>query len=123
MTRCEFVSKAPYCFLVSALLVPTLTITTHAVAAGQADAITQSPPLDNAKRLQVQTNFKTADVDKNDQLNLAEFKIFINLNADQNLGQALTVRRFGIYTKAFKKADANGDGIVTKHEIATQVQQ
>lgn len=118
-----FVSKASYCFLVSALLVPTLTITTHAAAAGQADAITQSPPLDNAKRLQVQTNFKTADVDKNDQLNLAEFKIFINLNADQNLGQAISVRRFGIYTKAFKKLDANGDGILTKHEIATQVQQ
>ncbi len=116
------ISKAPYCFLVSALLVPALAIPTNA-AAGQADAITQSPPLDNAKRLQVQTNFKTADVDRNDQLNLAEFKIFINLNADQNLGQAISVRRFGIYTKAFKKLDANGDGILTKHEIATQVQQ
>lgn len=123
MTRSVFVSKAPYCFLVSALLVPTLTITTHAVAAGQADAITQSPPFDNAKRLQVQTNFKTADADRNDQLNLAEFKIFVNLNADQNLGQAINVRRFGIYTKAFKKLDANGDGILTKHEIATEVQQ
>ena len=122
MTRFVLVIKAPYCFLVSALLVPALAIPTNA-AAGQADAITQSPPLDNAKRLQVQTNFKTADVDNNDQLNLAEFKIFINLNADQNLGQAISVRRFGIYTKAFKKLDANGDGILTKHEIATQVQQ
>lgn len=110
MTRFVLVIKALYCFLVSALLVPAL-------------AITQSPPFDNAKRLQVQTNFKTADVDRNDQLNLAEFKIFINLNADQNLGQAISVRRFGIYTKAFKKLDANGDGILTKHEIATQVQQ
>lgn len=105
------------------LLVSALTITTNAVAGGQADAITQSPPFDNAKRLQVQTNFKTADIDKNDQLSMAEFKIFINLNADQNLGQAVTVRRFGIYTKAFKKVDANGDGIVTKHEIAAQSQQ
>ena len=122
MTRFVLVIKAPYCFLVSALLVPALANPTNA-AAGQADTITQSPPLDNAKRLQVQTNFKTADVDKNDQLNLAEFKIFINLNADQNLGQAISVRRFGIYTKAFKKLDANGDGILTKHEIATQVQQ
>lgn len=122
MTRFVLVIKAPYCFLVSALLVPALANPTNA-AAGQADTITQSPPLDNAKRLQVQTNFKTADVDNNDQLNLAEFKIFINLNADQNLGQAISVRRFGIYTKAFKKLDANGDGILTKHEIATQVQQ
>jgi Ca2+-binding EF-hand superfamily protein len=123
VTRFVFVSKDSCCFLVSALLVPALTITTNAVAAGQADAITQSPPFDNAKRLQVQTNFKMADVDKNDQLSMAEFQIFINLNADQNLGQAVTVRRFGIYTKAFKKLDANGDGILTKHEIATQVQQ
>ena len=122
MTRFVLVIKAPYCFLVSALLVPALAIPTNATA-GQADTITQSPPLDNAKRLQVQTNFKTADVDNNDQLNLAEFKFFINLNADQNLGQAISVRRFGIYTKAFKKLDANGDGILTKHEIATQVQQ
>ena len=122
MTRFVLVIKALYCFLVSALLVPALAIPTNA-AAGQADAITQSPPFDNAKRLQVQTNFKTADADRNDQLNLAEFKIFVNLNADQNLGQAISVRRFGIYTKAFKKLDANGDGILTKHEIATQVQQ
>lgn len=118
-----FVSKASYFFLIPALLVPALTITTNAIAAGQDDAVTQSPPFDNAKRLQVQTNFKTADADRNDQLNLAEFKIFINLNADQNLGQAISVRRFGIYTKAFKKLDANGDGILTKHEISTQVQQ
>lgn len=121
-----FVSKALHCFWVSVLLVltPTITITiTTNAAAGQADAITQSPPFDKAKRLQIHSNFKTADVDRNDQLNLAEFKIFINLNADQNLGQAVSVRRFGIYTKAFKKVDANGDGIVTKHEIATQVQQ
>ena len=122
MTRFVLVIKALYCFLVSALLVPALAIPTNA-AAGQADAITQSPPFDNAKRLQVQTNFKTADADRNDQLNLAEFKIFVNLNADQNLGQAISVRRFGIYTNAFKKLDANGDGILTKHEIATQVQQ
>lgn len=122
MTRFVFVIKASHCFLVSALFVLTLIITTHA-AAGQADAITQSPPFDNSKRLQIQTNFKTADIDRNDQLNLTEFKIFINLNADQNLGQAISVRRFGIYTKAFKKVDANGDGIVTKHEIAIQLQQ
>jgi hypothetical protein len=28
-----------------------------------------------------------------------------------------------MYTKAFKKADANGDGVVTKEEIAAQAQQ
>jgi Ca2+-binding EF-hand superfamily protein len=78
---------------------------------------------DNHKRAQAQTNFQAADVDKNEQLNQSEFKTFINLNADHNLGQASSVRRLGMYTKAFKKADANGDGVVTKEEIAAQAQQ
>jgi Ca2+-binding EF-hand superfamily protein len=78
---------------------------------------------DNLKRAQAQTNFQAADIDKNEQMNQAEFKTFINLNADHKLGQASSVRRLGMYTKAFKKADANGDGVVTKEEIAAQAQQ
>jgi hypothetical protein len=78
---------------------------------------------DNPKRAQAQINFQSADVDKNEQLNQAEFKTFINLNADHNLGQTSSIRRFGMYTKAFKKADANGDGVVTKEEIASQALQ
>jgi hypothetical protein len=78
---------------------------------------------DNHKRAQAQTNFQAADVDKNEQLNQSEFKTFINLNADHNLGQASSVRRLGMYTKAFKKADANGDGVVIKEEIAALAQQ
>jgi Ca2+-binding EF-hand superfamily protein len=103
--------------------VPTITISINAVAVEKVDAITQPTPFDNAKRLQIQTNFKTADVDKNDQLNLAEFKTFIHLNADQNLGKASTVRRLSLYTQAFKLADSNGDGLVTKNEISAQVQR
>ncbi len=78
---------------------------------------------ENPKRAQVQTNFQAADIDKNEQLNQTEFKTFINLNADHNLGQTSSVRRLGMYTKAFKQADANGDGVVTKEEIAAQAQQ
>jgi hypothetical protein len=78
---------------------------------------------DNSTRAQVQANFQVADVDKNEQLNQTEFKAFINLNADHNLGRVASIRRFGMYTKAFKVADANGDGVVTKEEIAAQAQQ
>jgi Ca2+-binding EF-hand superfamily protein len=78
---------------------------------------------DNPKRAQAQTNFQAADVDKNGQLSLTEFTTFINLNADHNVGQASSIRRFGMYTKAFKRADANGDGIVTKEEIAAQAEK
>lgn len=77
----------------------------------------------NPERAQAQANFQAADVDKNEQLNLAEFTTFINLNADHKLGRASSIRRFGMYAKAFKTADANGDGAVSKQEIAAQAQQ
>jgi Ca2+-binding EF-hand superfamily protein len=72
------------------------------------------------QRLQAQAHFKAADADSDGQLSVAEFKTFIDLNADHNLGRASSIRRFGIYTNAFKKADANGDGVVSKEEIAAQ---
>jgi Ca2+-binding EF-hand superfamily protein len=77
----------------------------------------------NPQRAQLQANFQAADVDRNEQLNLAEFKTFINLNADHKLGRAVSIRRFGMYTQAFKAIDANGDGVVTKEEIAAQAKQ
>lgn len=77
----------------------------------------------NPQRVQLQANFLAADVDKNEQLNVAEFKTFINLNADHKLGRVSSIRRFGMYTKAFNEIDTNGDGIVTKEEIAAQVKE
>lgn len=77
----------------------------------------------NPQRAQLQANFQAADIDRNEQLNLAEFKTFINLNADHKLGRSASVRRFGMYTTAFKEIDANGDGVVTKEEIAAQTKQ
>jgi hypothetical protein len=126
MIRVNFFGKARYCLLVIGLLLSTPAITNNAAATVPTIAATQSPPYtahDNARRAQVLTNFHTADVDKNEQLNQAEFKTFINLNADHNLGQTSIVRRLGMYAKAFKKADANGDGVVTKEEIAAQAHQ
>lgn len=77
----------------------------------------------NPQRVQFQANFREADVDKNEQLDLAEFKTFINLNANHKLGRASSIRRFGMYSKAFKEIDANGDGIITKEEIAAQAKE
>jgi Ca2+-binding EF-hand superfamily protein len=72
----------------------------------------------NPQLAKLQANFQASDLDKNEQLNAAEFKTFIDLNADHKLGRAVSIRRFGMYTQAFKATDANGDGVVTKEEIA-----
>lgn len=77
----------------------------------------------NPQRVQAHANFQAADVDMNAKLTLAEFTTFIKLNADHKLGQASRIHRWGMYTKAFEKADANGDNVVTKEEIAAQAQQ
>ena len=77
----------------------------------------------NPQRVQLQANFLAADVDKNEQLNVAEFKTFINLNADHKIGRAASIRRLGMYSKAFKEIDANGDGVITKQDIAAHAKQ
>jgi len=77
----------------------------------------------NPQRVQAQANFFAADVDKNEQLSLSEFMTFINLNAEHNLGQAASIRQFRMYKRAFKRVDANGDGMVTKQEIAAQAKE
>lgn len=77
----------------------------------------------NPQRPQLQANFQAADVDKDEQLNVAEFKTFINLNADHKIGRAASIRRLGMYSKAFKEIDANGDGVITKQDIAAHAKQ
>lgn len=99
---------------ISAALFTTATLVALSIA-GPASA--------DAQRAQARANFLEADVNKDEQLDLAEFTTFINLNADHNLGRAGLIRRFGMHGKAFGQADANRDGVVSKEEIATQAQQ
>lgn len=75
------------------------------------------------EREQAQANFLEADINQDEQLDLAEFTTFINLNADHGLGRAATVRTFGMYGRAFGRADANGDGVVERQELAEQAQR
>ena len=82
-----------------------------------------APANADPQRAQAQANFVQADVNKDEQLDYTEFKTFINLNADHNLGRAAAVRRFSMYEKAFGQADANRDGIVSKQEITAQAQR
>lgn len=65
----------------------------------------------------VRANFQEADSNDDDQLDSDEFTTFINLNADDNLGRASTIRSLGMYGTAFSRADVNDDGFVTREEI------
>lgn len=82
-----------------------------------------APANADAERAQAQANFQAADVNQDQVLDRAEFTTFINLNADHNLGRAGMIRRFGMYDRAFDTADANGDGRVSKQEIAARAQR
>ena len=63
-------------------------------------------------------NFQQADADNDRKLTLAEFRKFIDANADDGLGRSGMVRRFGAYETAFKRVDKNADGVVTARELA-----
>jgi Ca2+-binding EF-hand superfamily protein len=64
-----------------------------------------------------EANFKAADVDGDDALTQAEFQDFINANADDNIGHAAKLRRFGAYDRAFDKLDKDKSGTVTWSEV------
>lgn len=128
MIRSIFSSKFWYGRFIIALPIFALGIFTISSSAESHVIATQSQLLPavtsiNPKRVQAQANFFAADIDKNEQLSLSEFMTFINLNAEHNLGQAASIRQFKMYKMAFKKADANGDGILTKQEIAAQAKE
>jgi len=78
-----------------------------------------APANADAGRAQAQANFQAADVNQDEVLDPTEFRTFINLNADHNLGRAAMIRRFGMHGKAFGQLDANGYGVMTPAEIAS----
>jgi Ca2+-binding EF-hand superfamily protein len=103
------ISKTAAIALFGAIPTLTLAIAVPAVAQDQ--------------RERARMNFEQADANKDGRLDLAEFTTFINLNADQGLGRAPTIRRFGRYAQAFTTLDTNKDGFVSREEIAAQVQE
>ncbi len=72
---------------------------------------------------QAQANFHLADANQDRQLDFDEFKTFINLNADHNLGRASMIRRFGMHSRAFGTLDTDDNGVITPHEIAAKAKR
>lgn len=103
------ISKLKFAVLLASASVLSLSI----AAPAQADA----------RRAQVRANFLQADANQDAHLDRAEFTTFVNLNAEHNLGRAAMIRRFGMHGRAFGTLDANGDGVVSKQEIAARAQR
>ncbi|MEM6500146.1 MAG: hypothetical protein AAF709_26005 [Pseudomonadota bacterium] len=74
-------------------------------------------------RKQAQANFQLADANQDRQLDFDEFKTFINLNADHNLGRAGMIRRFGMHSRAFGTLDTDNNGAITPHELTAKAQR
>lgn len=100
----------------------TITTALFGIATFLATAIS-APAVAQDQRDKARANFQQADINKDGQLDLPEFTTFINLNADDGLGRAATVRRLSMYAKAFATADANRDGLVSREEIAAQARK
>ncbi len=69
-------------------------------------------------RAAARANFRQADANGDGRLNRGEFRAFIDANADDGLGRAPMVRRFGAYDRAFARVDGNDDGVVTPGELS-----
>ncbi|TWI84826.1 EF hand domain-containing protein [Roseibium hamelinense] len=62
-------------------------------------------------------NYQAADQNDDGVLVYEEFVSFIDMNAAANLGNARRVQSRGLYARAFKRLDGNGDGFVTPVEL------
>ena len=101
----------------------TITTALFATATVLSTAFLMDPAGAQDQRKQAQANFKQADANQDQHLDFAEFKTFINLNADYGLGRARIIRRFGMHARAFGTLDSNEDGAVSRREIAAQAQR
>lgn len=77
---------------------------------------------DEAEKAMARENFEQADANADGALDAVEFRAFIDLNAEDDLGKAARVKRFGRYDTAFGRADENADGAVTREEIAAMAE-
>lgn len=66
---------------------------------------------------QAEANFKSANHSGSGKLTAAEFKAFIDLNAETKIGRAARIKSNNAYSRAFSTVDANKDGFVTWQEF------
>lgn len=81
-------------------------------------AVPCAAQISEEKQKLARENYQQADRNDDRKLNSEEFRAFINANAEDDIGRASTVRRFGAYDRAFARLDADKDGEITLTEMA-----
>ncbi len=71
----------------------------------------------------VAANFAEADANADGALTIDEFTRFIDLNAEDRLGNASRIQRTGRYATAFERLDSDKNGLVTREDIAARADQ
>jgi Ca2+-binding EF-hand superfamily protein len=64
--------------------------------------------------------FLKADKNGDKQIDRKEFRVLINEMAAIGAEKAISVKRWGVYGMGFKRADANGDGVISIPELKAQ---
>ena len=92
-------------------------------ALGLALAAAASAAVAQTNRDVAAANFAEADANADGALTIDEFTRFIDLNAEDKLGNASRIQRTGRYATAFDRLDADKDGLVTREDIAARADQ
>jgi Ca2+-binding EF-hand superfamily protein len=90
--------------LIQAVVI-SLAFTVPSIALAQNDALAAE-------------NYQQADANGDGHLAFEEFASFIDLNAADGIGNAHRVSSRGLHAKAFKRVDADGNGLVTPEELS-----
>ena len=62
-------------------------------------------------------HFTLADANADDGLDAEEFKAFVELEAEDDIGASRRIQSMQIYDRAFRRMDRNEDGILSRDEI------
>ena len=64
--------------------------------------------------------FLKADANKDRKITKSEFRTLIEALAQAGAPKAMSVKKWGVYSYAFKRIDANADGVITPPELEAQ---
>lgn len=77
----------------------------------------QAQTMSDADKQKLAENYVQADADGDKALTRSEFHSLLALNAQDNLGRAGQIVKFGRQDMAFNRIDADRDGLVTQQEL------